>query len=250
MELRADRDPRRLHAPRRGIGSPVALPPFLTLLFAAVHYPLRLTLFVGSVNLLAYFGAAAASGQAASPSTWYALAVMTIVAGIAASAACRSDAQMRQLHRSSRTAFVTGSLNRFGFDERLAAELSDARGSGDVVSLILLDLDDFKQLNDTQGHVAGDALLRTVSAEVAAAMRPIDTMGRIGGDEFAVLPGAEAAEAAAVADRTRARLEGTAAASAGVGTYPEDGAGPGDLLRAADLAMYADKGQRRRPLAA
>ncbi|WP_143133553.1 GGDEF domain-containing protein [Actinoplanes philippinensis] len=119
-----------------------------------------------------------------------------------------------------------------------------------AVHVALLDLDGFKQVNDTFGHEAGDLLLTRVAEVLTAAIRPGDTAARLGGDEFVlVLPGTTEAEAAAVADRVLAGLDGPVIvegqplrvrASVGIagGTAGDD---PVDLLRRADTAMYAAK---------
>ncbi|OLE23512.1 MAG: hypothetical protein AUG44_22055 [Actinobacteria bacterium 13_1_20CM_3_71_11] len=137
---------------------------------------------------------------------------------------------------------LTGLPNRALFTERLTA----ATGG---VALLLIDLDDFKMVNDTLGHAAGDAVLSAVAQRLRGCIRPDDTAARLGGDEFAVLlPGASAAVAARVADRLRAALaepvlaEGAlipVRASIGIA---ETVAGDGEvLLRRADSAMYAAK---------
>ncbi|WP_040338733.1 sensor domain-containing diguanylate cyclase [Candidatus Blastococcus massiliensis] len=147
---------------------------------------------------------------------------------------------------------LTGLPNRVLFLDRLVEELA-AADPGTLVSVLFCDLDRFKQVNDTMGHAAGDELLRQVSARLRAAIRPGDTVGRLSGDEFAIiLPGLDDADAArSLADRVLHcfdepfRLDGRAIAvgtSVGIAVH-RPGAGAEDLLREADAAMYRHKQQ-------
>jgi diguanylate cyclase (GGDEF)-like protein len=162
-------------------------------------------------------------------------------------------------HQASHDA-LTGLPNRVLFRERLAAALAAVPETGHV-GVLFCDLDRFKAVNDTLGHAAGDELLRQVSARLRAAVRPGDTIGRLSGDEFAVLvprlSGTRAADAvvARVAEAFGEpfRLEGTPVVigtSTGVAVHAGRSADPSSdaegLLRAADAAMYRHK-QRERP---
>ena len=109
----------------------------------------------------------------------------------------------------------------------------------------MIDLDDFKSVNDTRGHAAGDDLLCAVARTLAADLRPSDVLGRLGGDEFAVLlPEAGPGELRAAAARLEQRLGTVAAASIGLAALPVDGLTAEDLHRAADADLYRAK-QRR-----
>ncbi|HYO37345.1 MAG TPA: diguanylate cyclase [Geodermatophilus sp.] len=162
-------------------------------------------------------------------------------------------------HQASHDA-LTGLPNRVLFRERLVAALAAVPGTGHV-GVLFCDLDRFKAVNDTLGHAAGDELLRQVSARLRAAVRPGDTVGRLSGDEFAVLvprlSGTHAADAVvarvAAAFDPPFRLEGTPVAmatSTGAAVHSGRSADPSAdaerLLRAADAAMYGHK-QRERP---
>ncbi len=147
---------------------------------------------------------------------------------------------------------LTGLPNRVLFRERLVAELASA-ADGAHVSVLFCDLNRFKQVNDALGHAAGDELLRQVAARLRVAVRPCDVVGRLSGDEFAIiLPGlADPADAHGLAARVGDcfaepfRLEGQALAvgtSVGVAVH-EPGASAEDLLRQADAAMYRHKQQ-------
>jgi diguanylate cyclase (GGDEF)-like protein len=113
--------------------------------------------------------------------------------------------------------------------------------------VVLLDIDNFKLLNDSHGHIAGDTVLRQVAAALRECGREYDTIARYGGEEFAaVLPGCSSGLAMQVAERLRAAVEEAptevpVTASAGVATYPYDGIDIDGLLSAADQALYASK---------
>nr|WP_221378836.1 EAL domain-containing protein [Actinoplanes polyasparticus] len=148
---------------------------------------------------------------------------------------------------------MTGLANRVLFHDRLGHALQRSARDGSVVGVLFIDLDDFKKVNDTLGHAAGDQLLIGVADRIAGALRADDTAARLGGDEFAALvenvqdPGAveETAQRilAALAEPIRMDdgSELTAVASIGITTTPEADT-PDELLRQADLALYVAKG--------
>jgi diguanylate cyclase (GGDEF)-like protein len=146
---------------------------------------------------------------------------------------------------------LTGLPNRRFFTERTDAALAEAAATGGDVSMLMLDLDRFKEVNDTLGHQYGDELLRQVAARTAAAVRTTDTVARLSGDEFAVLlPSATAAAAEALAQRLLTSLHRSFSlgdvtvdveASVGIATAPEHADSGEALLRCADIAMYAAK---------
>jgi diguanylate cyclase (GGDEF)-like protein len=151
---------------------------------------------------------------------------------------------------------LTGLPNRTLFLERLEAAVPDA-AEGAHLGVLFCDLDRFKPVNDTLGHAAGDELLRQVSARLRAAVRPADTVGRLSGDEFAIiLPGlVDAADAARLAQRVAEcfaepfRLDGTVVTvgtSVGIAVHdPASGRSAEQLLREADAAMYRHKERGR-----
>jgi diguanylate cyclase (GGDEF)-like protein len=170
---------------------------------------------------------------------------------LAAHTAASLDAAiaLRRERQSAMTDALTGVLNRRGLEERLEVELASAQDRRMPLSVLVLDCDDFKEINDRAGHEFGDALLREV-ADVLARSLPEDAeVGRLGGDEFVVmLRGAGADAAEALGGKIRSVLaEGLTDAgfplklSGGIATYPFDGATPTALLRAGDQALYFAK---------
>lgn len=158
---------------------------------------------------------------------------------------------LRRLDHLSRHDPLTDLPNRRLFDDALTCELAGADRDGSSLALVLLDIDHFKQLNDTYGHQAGDRVLQVVGSTLAARVRAGDLPARYGGEEFAVvLPGMSADDVLAMVETLRRSLhEATHGAddrlgvtlSAGVAVYPQHARTGDDLVRAADLALYAAK---------
>jgi len=146
---------------------------------------------------------------------------------------------------------LTNLPNRSLLQNRLYQALREAQSAGSSVALLLMDLDRFKEVNDTLGHHCGDMLLQHVGAHVSGALRTTDTVARLGGDEFAVLlPETDAQGAIAAARKilqalaTPMLLDGRqfdVRSSIGIALYPEHGADAATLLRRADVAMYTAK---------
>ena len=164
-----------------------------------------------------------------------------------ASLALENAFLLEQLRQSAATDGLTGIANRRAFDITLDRYLARAVSTFEPVSLVLLDIDHFKPLNDEHGHQTGDDILRQVAALLGETARTIDVPARYGGEEFAVvLPECDAVEAAMVAERLRRAIEQAdlivkITVSAGVATFPEHGATPEALIRAADDALYSAK---------
>ena len=161
-----------------------------------------------------------------------------------------------QISRMANYDSLTGLPNRSLFQRRLAASLDDSRGAAGGVALLTLDLDRFKNVNDTLGHHTGDLLLMEVAQRIREVARPEDTVARLGGDEFVVLlrnlAEPAAAPAAAAAERIVAslcapyELSGQRiliGASVGIALAPEHGRNAEELLRNSDLALYLAKAE-------
>jgi diguanylate cyclase (GGDEF)-like protein len=154
----------------------------------------------------------------------------------------RLQAEHEQVARTADTDPLTGIANRRGFD-RAVAEM-DALDASGCVGVLLVDLDGFKQVNDSEGHAAGDRVLQGVASELKAVVRDADVVARLGGDEFGVLlPGARADEAAQVAQRMVRGVDGMVDCAVTVSIGYASGATSEiyATLRAADAAMYVAK---------
>jgi diguanylate cyclase (GGDEF)-like protein/putative nucleotidyltransferase with HDIG domain len=159
------------------------------------------------------------------------------------------DALIDRLTDAVRTDPLTGLLNRRGFEEAFEIEVERARRLESPLTLLVGDLDRFKMLNDRLGHPAGDRALELMGEALSAGVRRIDRVGRMGGEEFAlILPETDEHEAYVLAERLRARIGQNFAQdlfpltiSFGVASYPSHGATTGALLKAADQALYTAK---------
>ncbi|WP_373987492.1 putative bifunctional diguanylate cyclase/phosphodiesterase [Duganella sp. BuS-21] len=147
---------------------------------------------------------------------------------------------------------LTALPNRHMFNDRLGQEIKKARREGSQLALLFIDLDDFKQVNDTLGHHQGDAVLVEAARRIGLCVRSSDTVARLGGDEFTVIlsgldqpDGVDRIAAGMLALLGRPVALDTASpsvsASVGIALYPADAATAEDLLRSADQAMYAAK---------
>uniref|UniRef100_A4X064 diguanylate cyclase n=1 Tax=Cereibacter sphaeroides (strain ATCC 17025 / ATH 2.4.3) TaxID=349102 RepID=A4X064_CERS5 len=157
-----------------------------------------------------------------------------------------------ELRRSISEDMLTGACMRRAFEEQFAAALHRRQGSGDELTLVLFDIDEFKAFNDTYGHPVGDRILRAVGRCTRSMIRPGDIFGRIGGDEFAiVLNGTPLATAERRVERLRRRFaairlaeapDAAVTASFGLAGAPA-GATAQELMKIADAALYAAKGR-------
>jgi len=145
---------------------------------------------------------------------------------------------------------VTGIFNRRYFELRIAEEIARSRRHGLTFSVIMADIDHFKQLNDDFGHLLGDEVLRQVSAILAQQLRQSDVVTRYGGEEFAIItPETTLESALAVSDKLRRVVEswhfpglaGNVTISAGVAEFPAQGSTRDELVQSADEALYAAK---------
>ncbi len=213
----------------------------------AVPIPLALTL--ASVGVLAYGNVATVHPAA-----------LLLAGATVAAAVLRLVLSFREVlvladsSRQATTDELTGLPNRRHFYAQLRRELETARADGSPLTLLIADLDGFKELNDTLGHHTGDLLLQQLGPRVLGTLSAGDTLARLGGDEFGILlPGCDGAAATAIAQRITTVLEEPftlrglnlhVEASIGVAAYPEHAYGIDALVSRADVAMYEAKGAR------
>ncbi len=173
------------------------------------------------------------------------------VAGLAEDVSVLHHAQERIWYQATHDT-LTDLHNRKQFHDHLQTQVAKARRSGERFALCYLDLDGFKQVNDTHGHAVGDLLLVEVARRLRALVRESDTLARLGGDEFAILMptvttpqgalgAAERIVAALIDTFTLGEVEVASACSVGIAFFPEHGADEEALLRSADQAMYRAK---------
>lgn len=222
-----------------GARSPITFAIVLPAIYASLA-PSRHRVFVVGVIAEAALGALALVGAPGGGTMLIGAVVLGTAIVVAARQAQFHHEWRHQLAHHSSTDPLTGLLNRRGFAE--ATEGAFASRHRPTVTLVLIDLDLFKEYNDVNGHVAGDHLLRWVGAELLAAVRPTDAVARIGGDEFAVLFPDTGAQAAGplVADLDR-RLARRVPHSLGTASSPVDGPSFEQLYRVADAGLYARK---------
>ncbi|HET9276081.1 MAG TPA: sensor domain-containing diguanylate cyclase, partial [Gemmatimonadales bacterium] len=169
----------------------------------------------------------------------------------AAAIALKNAELVERLHSAATTDDLTGLFNRRALEERLEAEISRSYRHQIKTSVVLIDVDRFKLINDTLGHAAGDRYLALVSQVLMKHVRTLDVVGRLGGDEFLViLPMTSASEALVFINRLQTGLAdltshhpefGVATLSFGIAEAPRHGRTPTAVLAAADSALYAAK---------
>jgi diguanylate cyclase (GGDEF)-like protein len=177
------------------------------------------------------------------------LVVFQFLAGELLASKQRAD----ELHRLATTDDLTGLANREMFRSRLEAEIERCAADGESFGILLIDLDGFKEINDTLGHDYGDVLLQDLGPRLAETIDPAGLIARLGGDEFAVLPvpvPGDLKVLEGIAERLLAcvqlpfvvhHLALEIGASIGIARYPDDGDDAHTLLRHADIAMYQAK---------
>jgi len=228
---------------------------FLAVGCAALRYDWRVCAATGGLAVTQYAALAAyAPLWAGAPPEWGVLAERLALLAAATLLAAAVVLRGQRLRRLSTTDRLTGLANRARFDERLAEEALRARRHRRPWSLVLLDIDHYKRFNDSYGHVAGDRALRHVADRLQRALRASDLVARYGGEEFVVLlPETVPEHAAGRLDALRREIAGepvplpgaprgaTLTLSAGVASWPEDGATPEAVLQVADMRLYAAK---------
>ncbi|HJW11774.1 MAG TPA: GGDEF domain-containing protein [Albitalea sp.] len=170
------------------------------------------------------------------------------------SAMAELDASRRHLSHVARHDTLTGLPNRAVFIDRVEHAIQSARRSGRFLAVLFIDLDNFKDINDTFGHAVGDEILVLVAEALRTAVREADTVARLGGDEFVILLESMDEEqdarrvAQALIDRVAERIAVSGRTvelglSIGISLYPRDGSNASELIRHADEAMYLSKQQ-------
>lgn len=158
----------------------------------------------------------------------------------------------KQIWYNANYDLLTGLANRLMFNDKLTQAIKDSKRSGESIALLFIDLDGFKKVNDTLGHVEADFLLKQAAKRINSCVRETDTASRIGGDEFTVILNSvqDAKQAKMVAEKLLSELRKPfklnkntfrLTASIGITMSPQDGLTPDVLLKNADQAMYASK---------
>ncbi len=170
------------------------------------------------------------------------------------SLALMNSYNLRQLREQANNDGLTGLTNKRAFLEQLGILMTTAEREARKASVFIFDIDHFKHYNDTNGHMAGDDLLKTLARVVRDKVRPVDMLARYGGEEFIVaMPDVDAAEALSLAERIREAVasypfqhgetqpHGRISISGGVASFPMDGSSGNDLIKNADQALYQAK---------
>jgi len=216
---------------------------FLSLRWAVVHIG-----FIGALLAMLLI----VRDPAYTPLASWGATIGTVAAGaiLVAGIRRRTGAELSSLADAALRDPLTGLLNRRGFEQAFDTELERARRTGQPLSVIVGDLDHFKELNDRFGHAAGDDALRRVGLAFSTGERSWDTAARVGGEEFAVIaPDTDEHGAYIISERVRTAIEESFAeeceaeitGSFGIVSFPVHGQTPGALLKAADQALYAAK---------
>jgi diguanylate cyclase (GGDEF)-like protein len=177
------------------------------------------------------------------------LAALALAAGFAF-ATLRQGRRARRAEAEALVDPLTGLANRRAFDRRLAEEWTRSKRYERPLGLVMLDLDGFKQVNDTRGHKEGDRILRQAASLIADRLRTVDLAARLGGDEFAALCPETDSEGLEALTRSLERWLDDLPVGASIGFAERDARdeSPLDLLSRADEAMYRDKnGHHRQP---
>lgn len=237
-----------------GAGSPLAGLLVLPVLFGGLLY--RLPAVMGLAGMaLGCFGVIFLAGPPVGGARALATTVMIGVAGgISATGAMNRyiweqerQSLTKRLHGLATHDGLTGCLNYQAFQDALVVESNRADRYERPLSVVIADLDGFKAINDTNGHGVGDRTLASVAAAMLSGVRLTDLVGRIGGDEFAILlPETSIEEARRLVERIRAQMRRTesptpATLSFGLSIWQGRGDSPGELLRRADSALYDAK---------
>lgn len=202
-----------------GARSPLVLLFAASLVFTANGFGRRGAAVMGASTIACYLVTVAKQ----SPGSWQAVLMVSALIVIAATCILTAGRLLASLQEQERLTEelriraahdgLTGCLNRSALIERLELEVTRAHREDRPLGLVMMDLDNFKAVNDNHGHVAGDELLAALGAELSSSIRPYDLVGRVGGDEFAIVaPSTSELELRDLADRVRRRLAAVGAA--------------------------------------
>jgi diguanylate cyclase (GGDEF)-like protein len=225
-------------------------------LFVGYFFPRRAVYPAIAATAVAATVVVLVGGLDVSVGTWFVMLGAFCAAGLVVSFLReRVTRLLSVLARAARSDALTGALNRRGFEERFAQEVGRARRSGEPMAVLVIDIDRFKQINDSLGHAVGDDVLMLVAKELRDSVRTSDVVARIGGEEFAVLlPAATREDGVVVAERFRESMSRQIAglrkglavtASVGVAAFPDDGSCRDTLFHHADRAVYTAKDRGR-----
>jgi diguanylate cyclase (GGDEF)-like protein/putative nucleotidyltransferase with HDIG domain len=237
----------------RTVPSPLTLPLMMPMLFAGMSYPPASARICCAAVVFGYGAEVLILGQISAFSLFLFMVILWTAGMCLWQAHNREQQHLELEHQRDELARIadvdplTEALNRRGFEELLDRELAEAARGAQSLTLAVLDLDDFKAVNDREGHGAGDAVLRETVKRMSSVLRPMDAVGRLGGDEFAVLfPRTGAAEAQPAVRRLRDALAGLVSTSIGYSCFPADGFTLEQLSKSADLRLYSAKVKRHR----
>jgi diguanylate cyclase (GGDEF)-like protein len=239
-----------------GASSPLVLLLFIALSYTSLAYPPHAVLAFSALAVAVYLGLATVA--AAGPAAVQLSASMIGLSGVLGAFAAANQRRQRialaelagQLEQQATVDQLTGCLNRRTFHDHLSADLERASRLGQPVSLLFVDIDHFKTINDTYGHLAGDEVLETIGdVLVGSTWIAGVAAGRIGGDEFAViLPGADGTTAHDIGRRIHDSVAGRPLAipvpvsvSVGIGCFPTPATTLEALCDAADRSLYSVK---------
>jgi diguanylate cyclase (GGDEF)-like protein len=229
-----------------GTKSPLVLILVIPVVFSSMSYPLGSVVAMGALSVLTYLALALTTGGSSWSYEASFVVVLACTSVMSAWQAHNHNCQREELAKVSRADPLTGCLNRRGFQERAMAEIQAAVRQSRQGAVMVLDLDNFKPVNDNLGHAAGDELLRWVVRTLERLVRPGDAVGRLGGDEFAVLfVEIEPNDAHRSAERIKQALSERAPSSIGLAMFPSDGIDLEHLTRRADTRLYESRRGRQ-----
>jgi diguanylate cyclase (GGDEF)-like protein len=228
-----------------GTNSPLVLILVIPVVFSSMSYPLGSVVTMGALSMLTYLALALTTGGSSWSYEASFVVVLACTSVMSAWQAHNHNCQREELAKVSRADPLTACLNRRGFQERAVAEIRAAVRQSRAGAVMVLDLDNFKPVNDNLGHAAGDELLRWVVGTLERLVRPGDAVGRLGGDEFAVLfVEIDHDDAGQSADRIKQALSARAPSSIGLAMFPADGIDLEHLMRRADNRLYESRRSR------